>query len=92
MGLKAGLHAQLVRAACCLPLLQPHLVPHLVSYMPAYNWSDPLQAAWLASLIPDVVDAVQSVEGSLGEAPCSQFVISSCLLDPSAGANKRHVD
>ncbi len=66
MALKAGLHAQLARAVCTLPLLQPYITRHLVSYLAAYSWGDPLEAAWLSSVIPDVVDAVQSVEGTRG--------------------------
>ena len=67
MALKTGLHAQLARAVCTLPLLQPYITGHLVSYLAAYPWGDPLEAAWLSSVIPDVVDAVQSVEGTRGE-------------------------
>ena len=66
MALKVGLHAQLVRAACTLPALQTDLLPHLISFFSAYSWSDASQVSWLASLIPDLVDAVQSVEGSPG--------------------------
>ena len=67
MALKTGLHAQLARAVCTLPLLQPYITGHLVSYLAAYSWADPLEAAGLSSVIPDVVDAVQSVEGTRGE-------------------------
>ena len=67
MALKMGLHAQLARAVCTLPSLQPYITGHLVSYLAAYSWADPLEAAWLSSVIPDVVDAVQSVEGTRGE-------------------------
>lgn len=67
MALKMGLHAQLARAVCTLPSLQPYITGHLVSYLAAYSWGDPLEAAWLSSVIPDVVDAVQSVEGTRGE-------------------------
>ena len=66
MAMKAGLHAQLAQAVCTLPLLQPYIAGHLVSYLAAYSWADPLEAAWLSSVIPDVVDAVQSVEGTRG--------------------------
>lgn len=66
IALSVGLHAQLVHAVCTLPQLQPVLVGQLVSYLGAYHWGDPLQAAWLSSLIPELVDAVQSTEGSLG--------------------------
>lgn len=67
IALKCGLHAQLVRAACTLPALQSSLLPQLVSFVSAYNWNDAGQAAWLASLLPDLVDAVQSTEGSSGQ-------------------------
>ena len=67
MALKTGLHAQLTRAVCTLPLLQPYLTEHLVSYLAAYSWADPLESAWLSGVIPDVVDAAQSVEGSRGK-------------------------
>ena len=67
MALKMGLHAQLARAVCTLPLLQPYIAGHLVSYLAAYSWADPLEAAWLSSVIPDVVDAVQSVDGTRGK-------------------------
>lgn len=67
MALKTGLHAQLARAVCTLPLLQPHVTGYQVSYLAAYPWADPLEAAWLSSVIPDVVDAVQSVEGTRGK-------------------------
>lgn len=60
------MHAQLVRGACTLPALQASLLPQLVSYLGCYNWSDAAQAAWLASLIPDLIDAVQSTEGPTG--------------------------
>ena len=66
IALKCGMHAQLVRAACSLPALQASLLPQLVSFLGAYSWSDAAQAAWLVSLIPDLVDAVQITEGSTG--------------------------
>ena len=61
------MHAQLVRAACTLPAVQLQLVPNLVAFLGMYPWTEPLQAAWLSSLVPEVVDAVQSVEGEAGE-------------------------
>ena len=64
--LECGMHAQLVRAGCTLPALQASLLPQLVSFLGAYSWGDAAQAAWLTSLIPDLVDAVQSTEGSTG--------------------------
>ena len=75
MALKAGLHAQLVRAVCTIPALQADLLPHLISFLGAYSWSNAGQAAWLASLIPDLVDAVQSVEDSPGGKICKQQLL-----------------
>lgn len=77
------MHAQLVRAACTLPALQAPLLPLLVSFLGAYCWSDARQASWLASIIPDVVDAVQSTEGSTGLVLCRSdplccFVLCFC--------------
>ena len=63
------MHAQLVRAGCTLPALQASLLPQLLSFLGAYSWNDAGQAAWLASLIPDIVDAVQSTEGRSGGFP-----------------------
>ncbi|KAL0048382.1 hypothetical protein WJX82_001959 [Trebouxia sp. C0006] len=73
IALKMGLHAQLARAVCTLPLLQPYIAGHLVSYLAAYSWADPLEAAWLSSVIPDVVDAVQSVDGTRGDRLADQL-------------------
>ncbi|KAL0024565.1 hypothetical protein WJX79_008006 [Trebouxia sp. C0005] len=73
MALKTGLHAQLTRAVCTLPLLQPYLTEHLVSYLAAYSWADPLESAWLSGVIPDVVDAAQSVEGTRGDRVAEQL-------------------
>lgn len=64
--LKSGLHAQLIRAVCASSALQAEIMPQLVSFLSVYSWSDAYQAAWLTSLIPDLVDAVQSTEGHLG--------------------------
>ena len=49
--------------------------------MRAYRWSDPVAAAWLSSLVPDVVDAVQSVEGELGDNwPLRCTVALGCIV------------
>ena len=85
IGPKAGLHAQLVRAACTLPALQASLLPQLVSLLGAYRWSDAGQAAWLASLIPDLVDAVQSTEGPTGLLVCHHMQLNSPLPLGDAG-------
>ena len=66
LALRSGLHALLVRAVCVIPALQTAILPHLVSFLGVYNWRDPNQAAWLTSIIPDIVDAVQSMQGSTG--------------------------
>lgn len=71
MGLRAGLHACLVRAVCNLPSLQPLLLPQLVGQLAACRWNDPLQAAWLSSTVPDLVDAVQCAGTPLGESTAS---------------------
>lgn len=70
--LKCGMHAQWVRAACTLPALRAPLLPLLVSFLGAHSWSDARQASWLASIIPDLIDAVQSTEGSTGLALCKR--------------------
>ncbi|KAL3139449.1 hypothetical protein ABBQ38_003779 [Trebouxia sp. C0009 RCD-2024] len=76
IALKCGMHAQLVRAACTLPALQTSLLPQLVSFVSVYSWKDAGQAAWLASLIPDLVDAVQSTEGRSGDELAEQLAIA----------------
>lgn len=78
LGLKVGLHAYLVRAVCNVPLLQPLLLPQLLFQLAVYKWNDPQQAAWLASLVPDLVDAVQSTEGMPGTALSLLLSLRSC--------------
>lgn len=78
------MHAQLVRAACTLPALQAPLLPLLVSFLGAYNWNDARQAPWLASIIPDLIDAVQSTEGPTGSVPAGVTLcaVLCCVVAP----------
>ena len=82
LALRAGLHAQLVRAACTLPVVQLQLVTNLVAFLGVYSWSHPMQSAWLSSLVPEVVDAVQSVEGEAGERQGLYITCFFCFVPP----------